>query len=181
VEEALEFSERLLRVAPLDASFRDDRVRSFVFARQYERAFEEAERARELEPDFEDLSIADAYVLLGSLEEAHLVYLAIETKCGASYTWSRDARERGWAKGGWEGSLRAWLDAATKREGVAPVIVAFQYIMLGEPDEAFAWLERAYRERDPMMLLLDSYPVFDPLRSDPRFDDLLRRIGFPES
>ena len=43
-----------------------------------------------------------------------------------------------------------------------------------------AWLERGYRERDPQMVLLKSNPAFDPLRSDPRFDDLLRRIGFPE-
>ncbi len=180
MEEALEFSERLLRVAPLDASFRDDRVRSFVFARQYERAFEEAERARELEPDFEDLSIADGYVLLGRLEEAHLVYLAIETKCGASCTWSRDARERGWAEGGWEGAIRAYIDAA-RREGVSPGWVAINYMNIGETDAAFAWLERAYSERDTVMVHLQANPLFDPLRSDPRFDDLLRRIGFPES
>ncbi len=47
--------------------------------------------------------------------------------------------------------------------------------------EAFAWLERGYRERDPLMTVLDLHPFFDPLRSDPRFQDLLRRIGFPES
>jgi hypothetical protein len=47
-------------------------------------------------------------------------------------------------------------------------------------NEAFAWLERGYRERDPQMIALKAFPPFDPLRSDPRFDDLLRRIGFPE-
>jgi hypothetical protein len=41
-------------------------------------------------------------------------------------------------------------------------------------------LERGYRERDPMMIWLKAHPGLDPLRSDPRFDDLLRRIGFPE-
>ncbi len=51
---------------------------------------------------------------------------------------------------------------------------------IGETDEAFDWLERGYREHDPLMVLL-KLPVFDPLRSDPRFQDLLRRIGFPES
>ncbi len=43
------------------------------------------------------------------------------------------------------------------------------------------WLERAYEERDPMLLNAKHDPRLDPLRSDPRFQDLLRRIGFPES
>ncbi len=46
---------------------------------------------------------------------------------------------------------------------------------------AFAWLERGYRERDPPMSLLKAVPFFDPVHADPRFQDLLRRIGFPES
>ena len=52
---------------------------------------------------------------------------------------------------------------------------------LPESDEAFAWLERGYRERDPLMTALEHHPIFDRLRSDPRFQDLLHRIGFPES
>ncbi len=51
--------------------------------------------------------------------------------------------------------------------------------MIGETEEALDWLERAYREHDRGMVNLKVH--FDPLRSDPRFDDLLRRIGFPEN
>ena len=54
------------------------------------------------------------------------------------------------------------------------------YALIGETEKAFEWLERGYRERDPRLLNLKFGPAFDPLRSDPRFDDLLRRIGFPE-
>ncbi len=43
------------------------------------------------------------------------------------------------------------------------------------------WLERAYEEREPLLLNAKTDPILDPLRSDPRFQDLLRRIGFPES
>ncbi len=53
--------------------------------------------------------------------------------------------------------------------------------MIGETEEAFAWRERAYEEREPMLLVAKTDPRFDPLRSDRRFDDLLRRIGFPEN
>jgi hypothetical protein len=51
------------------------------------------------------------------------------------------------------------------------------YVGLGENDRAFEWLERAYRERDGMMTHLKVTPRIDPLRSDPRFEDLMRRIG----
>ncbi len=50
-----------------------------------------------------------------------------------------------------------------------------------EIDEAFIWLERAYQAREAILFSLLASPQADPLRSDPRFQDLLRRIGFPES
>ena len=60
-----------------------------------------------------------------------------------------------------------------------PVQVASLFGLLGQRDEAFRWLNRAYREHSPDVLLLRSRPYFDPLREDPRFNDLLRHIGFP--
>jgi hypothetical protein len=72
---------------------------------------------------------------------------------------------------------------ATKREWSIPWRtwnIAYVYASIDETDKAFTWLERGYRNRDPLMIRLKADPNFDPLRSDPRFDDLLRRIGFPE-
>ena len=51
------------------------------------------------------------------------------------------------------------------------------YLGLGEKDEAFTWLERAYKEHSNILLFLKVHPYFDPLRDDPRFKDLLRRVG----
>ncbi len=59
--------------------------------------------------------------------------------------------------------------------------VASVYAVLGETDTAFEWLEKAYEGRSLELTLIRVEPGLDPLRSDPRFDDLLRRIGFPES
>ena len=53
--------------------------------------------------------------------------------------------------------------------------------MLGETEEAMTWMERAYEERDPGLITANATPLLDSLRTDPRFQDLLRRIGFPES
>ncbi|PYS63056.1 MAG: hypothetical protein DMF76_07490, partial [Acidobacteria bacterium] len=51
------------------------------------------------------------------------------------------------------------------------------YAELGRKDEAFAWLEKAYRERSPGFVDLKVQPTLDSLRSDPRYIDLLRRVG----
>ncbi len=59
-------------------------------------------------------------------------------------------------------------------------VIAETSAFIGETEEAMTWLERAYGERDPLLLVIKTDPLLDPLRSDPRFQDLLRRIGFPE-
>jgi hypothetical protein len=55
--------------------------------------------------------------------------------------------------------------------------VANVYIGLGDKDQAFVWLEKAFQERSNALVWLKVWPLWDPLRSDPRFDDLLRRVG----
>jgi TolB-like protein/class 3 adenylate cyclase/tetratricopeptide (TPR) repeat protein len=180
-EEAVAISERIVRIAPFDLFYRADRVRYFFVAHQYLRALDEVERVRELAPDFADPVIANIYFMLGRIEEEYRERIRVYKQCGASCEWELAARERGWAKGGWRGALRAWLGAAEQREGHTPVGIALVYTKIGETEEAFAWLERAYRARDPHLIILKAHPLLDPLRSDPRFDDLVRRIGFPES
>ena len=66
------------------------------------------------------------------------------------------------------------------RQGyVDPMSLALVYLGLGEKDQAFAWLEKAYEERSLMETFLKASPGFAPLRSDPRFQDLLRRMNLP--
>jgi TolB-like protein len=179
-DEALGFSERLERVAPFDLFFRGERLKHFTSTRQYERAFEELERVRELDPDFVDLEVGALYLMQGQFEEAQRAYIAFHEQCGAPCDWSREALERGWAQSDMEGGARAWLEEATQRKWYSPWMIAINFAGIGETEEAFAWLERGYRERDPLMTLLKANPGFDPLRSDPRYHDLVRRIGFPE-
>jgi hypothetical protein len=51
------------------------------------------------------------------------------------------------------------------------------YLGLGENEEAFAWLEQAYKEQSNMLQFVKVHPYFDPIRKDPRFADLVRRVG----
>jgi tetratricopeptide (TPR) repeat protein len=178
--EGIDVIEEVLRVAPFDLYWRGRRVEYFVQARQPERALEEVERIRMLEPDFVSLGVFLTYLALGRFEEAHRALIDFYELCGPSCDWAREATERGWAEGGTEGRIRAWLEAATEREGVPPTMIAINFAGIGKTDQALASLERGYRERDSGMIFLKASPGYDPLRSDPRYHDLLRRIGFPE-
>ncbi len=63
---------------------------------------------------------------------------------------------------------------------VSPAAFVNVYIGLGDKEQAFVWLEKAYHERSYFMTWLKVFPWVDPLRSDPRFQELIRRIGFPQ-
>jgi len=74
--------------------------------------------------------------------------------------------------------LKELLELDSRRY-VTPAAFVFVYIGLGDKDQAFAWLEKAYKEHSYNMAYLRAFPMNDSLRSDPKFDDLLRRIGLP--
>ena len=76
--------------------------------------------------------------------------------------------------------MAAELIRRSGTEYVAPMYVAMVFAALGERDPAFQWLERAYVERDLMLVQLGNYAFFDELRGDPRFRELLARMGLPD-
>ena len=76
----------------------------------------------------------------------------------------------------WQKRLEQELEES-KREPSTPFDMAEIFAQLGKNDQAFAWLEKAYEERSVMMMYLKVAPNLDPLRSDPRFAGLLRRVG----
>jgi len=64
-------------------------------------------------------------------------------------------------------------------EYVPPNGRAVYYAQLGDKDQAFFWLEKTMQERVSVMVELKSSPVWDKIRDDPRFTDILRRVGLP--
>jgi len=68
----------------------------------------------------------------------------------------------------------------SKKEFVWLTNIAFIYTGLGEKDKAFEWLEKTYEQREAWLDLLQIEPMYDSLRSDPRFQDLLERMNFPD-
>jgi Flp pilus assembly protein TadD len=76
--------------------------------------------------------------------------------------------------------ILAQLVELSKHRYIPETNVAVVYIALGEKDRALDWLEKAYAEHSPGVSMLKVDPRYDSLRSDPRFQDLLRRMNFPQ-
>jgi len=77
------------------------------------------------------------------------------------------------------GILNQLQERADKGEYVVPIGIAWIYIGLGVKDEAFLWLDKAFAEQSDLMREIKTNPIYDPLRSDPRFTDLLKRMRLP--
>jgi Flp pilus assembly protein TadD len=73
------------------------------------------------------------------------------------------------------------LEKLSRHQPVDPVFMLWAHLGVGDKEEALADLERAYAGHFSMMTTLKVEPAFDPLRSDPRFQDLLRRVGLADS
>jgi DNA-binding winged helix-turn-helix (wHTH) protein/TolB-like protein len=75
--------------------------------------------------------------------------------------------------------LNQLQERAKRGEYVLPLGIAWIYIGLGDKDQAFVWLDNSFEERSDGMRMIKTHPIYDPLRSDPRFTDLLKRMRLP--
>ncbi|MBV9959991.1 MAG: tetratricopeptide repeat protein, partial [Acidobacteria bacterium] len=146
---------------------------------QYERAIEQARRTLLIDPQF-----VGALCLLGWCYEQQGLYdMAIEQlRQAADISGLPEVKAmvgHAYAVAGRVNESRAVLDELLAQSGqryVTPYYTAVICAGLGDADEAFAWLERAFHERDEWLLHLKVDPKLDPLREDTRFAELLRRI-----
>ena len=129
----------------------------------------------------------------GSAAGAHEAYLRLSQQLNEQLALQREriahdpervaAFERGLAEGGYEGAQRGIADVLAARyldSGRGHEVgIALRYQDAGDNDRAIDWLEKAYEEHDPSLPYLGN-PLYDPLRSDPRFQALLRRMNLPE-
>jgi hypothetical protein len=94
------------------------------------------------------------------------------------------ALNQAYRRSGYSGALRQWIKALkerSKHEYVSPLRIAELYSFLGDNDNAYYWLERGMQEHTGDLIGLNSYPMWDSIRTDPRFLVLLRRVGLPET
>jgi TolB-like protein/Flp pilus assembly protein TadD len=184
--EALQEASDARELDPLSAQVQATYAEAFLYGRHYDRAVEQYRKLLELEPrrPQSHQRLAMAYVQQNKIADALREYqIALELLGGRGRT-SFILADLGYAYarfGRRDDALRILRDLKARLAHGDPstraVHLAILCAGLGETDEAFVWLAKAYEERDNLLTILRVYPFFDPLRSDPRFDDLMRKVG----
>jgi serine/threonine protein kinase/tetratricopeptide (TPR) repeat protein len=153
----------------------------YWLARQFDQAIEQCEKALELDPDFFIAFeyLAGSYFHKGMYDEFMLNRQKWMVLVGASPNEIEELRDV-YEKSGIRGAIQSEINGLKKlseQQYVSPLNIADLYALLDEKDQAFEWLDKAYEERSPLLVLLRNHPNFDNLRSDPRFNALLKKIG----
>lgn len=187
--EALAESERARQLDPLSVIIARDHGTILYFSRQYDRAIEQFRTVREMDPDFPPSgALIQAYVQKGQFADA---FNELEKWRTPDYKITSDYKIWYWyyfvnvcgRSGQWEPARRALAKLehiARHSKSDLTVLLLVAYVGMDRRDEAIALLQKAYAQHSSYVVALKVEPYFDPLRSDPRFQDLLRRVGLAQ-
>lgn len=178
-DESLLYMEKALECDPLNPLFHALYSMVLFYNRRFDDALAAASTAQEM---FPGIPIA------GSLKQHVFIAKGMQDEL---LTYQRQSYspeflvelERGLERGGYEGAQRAIADLLASRYGkpgrrVRAHVIAYQYLAAGDYEQAIDWFEKSYEEHDPNLPYIGK-PSCDPLRSYPRFQELLRKIGLP--
>jgi TolB-like protein/DNA-binding winged helix-turn-helix (wHTH) protein/Tfp pilus assembly protein PilF len=182
-DRALEQLEFAQRADPLSLIIRTDTSEILGYARRYDESKREAEGALELDPTFmlAYISLADAQmdeknyraaianIQKGLATNDRNAWLL--SRLGVAYALAGNRNQS-------EEILQGLLKDVKNRNGLA-FNIAQIYAVLGENDQTFTWLDKAYQYREGALILLSSRAEFEAVHQDPRYVDLIRRLGLP--
>jgi TolB-like protein len=177
--EAISELQLALQLDPISSRAYHNTAFGYYYARQYDQALLQMQHASALHHEPAELifPVAVIYVEKGMYEEAIQQFQKLGDQPHAlghmGNAYARMGREAEARK------MISELQKHVQNTGVGRYEIALVYAGLGEKDEAFAWLEKSFAARDKGLTYLKIDPCLDPLRSDPRFQDLVRRVGLP--
>ena len=184
-DEALNHARRAERLDPLSLVASEQVGMMLYLARRYDESIAQLEKTKELSPYFwfTYQRLAQALLAIEDYERGiKIMQKGIELagpdtvrsgKHTLAYLYARSGRRQEAVE------ILEELAEQEKTTYIPPSDLALIHTALGNNDEAFEWLEKAVEVRDADLFMLKVLPVWDPLRDDPRFDDLLRRLNFP--
>jgi TolB-like protein/DNA-binding winged helix-turn-helix (wHTH) protein/Tfp pilus assembly protein PilF len=180
-QDAIAVMHRAHELNPLSAGIIRNVGLVFYWARQYEQAIAHFRKALEMDPNVRTAYSGLVYASLqqGLTAQALDVCQQIIDRWGRT-PWTLWDLGYTLAVSGQRDKARevlVELHAQTQHTYVKPLVFAWIAIGLDETEQALAWLEQAYAERDPHLTLLNADPVYDPLRTVPRFITLVQKIG----
>ena len=183
-DEAIVFGKRAVELEPLNLNHGANLSGMYFHGRQYDRALVEAKQVFDLDPNFivGRWALSQAYIVKGRYDEAialneqalqseptNQVFLRFAGLAHAKAGHRKEAEE----------IIRRFNELG-KTQYVMSYYLAMIYAALGEKDKAFGELEKAFTEHDYFLVRLKVEPFFDPIRDDPRFKEMLRRLNLPE-
>jgi TolB-like protein/tetratricopeptide (TPR) repeat protein len=183
-QEAFTEMNRAHQLDPLSPIFKVDVGWVQVLARQYDEAISECKKVTNEDPTY-----ANAHSCLAQAYWAKHMYPQVIGEWKLYGELSGDPKESdfasaietGFRSNGWKGALTKGIEARQtqrKTSYASAYQIALLYADLGDKDSAFRWLNIAYQERDTFHLKTEFQ--LDPIRSDPRYLELVRKIGFPQ-
>jgi TolB-like protein len=183
LDEALARSERAVELDPYNVRTQSFHAIVLMHARRFDEAIAMARKALSVEPNS---GVALSALTISLFEEGRYDELFALDK----QSWAKDAEvtqalETGYGETGYPGAMGKAADVLAARygkpRGPRAIILALHYARAGNKERVIEWLDKAYEEHDNNMGYIGSDPIFDLARDDPRFQDLLRRIGLPRS
>jgi adenylate cyclase len=181
-EESLAESRILLQLDPISETSIRHLAYHYLFSRQFDEAIQQFKKDLQIYPDTPRarLQLGDTYYFKGMYREAVEEYLQSDTLSGSKADMVEELKNS-FVKSGIRGFIeekikRLKMGSQTEQDIVA---IAEFYARLGEKEQAFEWLEKAYALHADGLVRLREEIAFDSVRSDPRFQDLMRRVVIP--
>ncbi|MFC2142560.1 protein kinase, partial [Acidobacteriota bacterium] len=180
-DEAIAEMKRAQELDPLSLIINTDLAKEYLYARNYDQALKQCEKTLELNPNFYRVYkyLGQIYVQNSQLEEAISVFQdakdlsrghpAVLAWLGYVYGLSGRVIEAH--------RLIEELENTSTQQYVSPIYYSFVHIGLGDIDRAFIWLEKAYDERSSWLIYIHRSPIYENLRTDNRYDALLRKMN----
>lgn len=172
--------KRAQEIDPLSVMYGTNLGAAFYYSHQYDEAIAQIEKAIDLEPSY-----TEAYLYLGQAYEQKQLYpQALEVLQRGIARSERHpkliaALGHAYALAGQRDKALKAVDELremSKQRYLSPYWIALVYAGLGDREQTLLWLEKAYQEHAFFLIWLKVEPAFDPLRDDPKFQDLLRRV-----
>lgn len=181
-DEALRESERARQLDPLSLIIAADNGATLYFSRQYDRSIEQFRYVLDMEPNFPRAGlIMEDYVQKRMFAEAQAFTEKQPWSDAAPWHWATLTYIYG--RSGHKAQAQRALEKLlqlNRRQPVDAAALVWAYIGLGNNNQALTWLEKASSQHSNTLVTLKVEPTFDPLRNDPRFQELMRRVGFTQ-
>jgi Tfp pilus assembly protein PilF len=180
MSDGLRETERAKELDPLSLIINTNLGWQYYVAGRNDDAVQQLKTALDMDPKFSlaRRTLEQVYAQMGKQKEAVAERERVLSLSGGPELAA--AIEEDFSKGGYRGVLQSSLAGLTelaKHSYVSSYTIALAYGRLGEKEEALTWLEKAYNDHDSGMVSLGVEPIFSTMRTDPRFQDLLRRMN----